>query len=376
MNPSNSKPKLNRQIYEEAAEWLVELRVGDVDAGTRERLDTWFRESPHHIRAFLELSSIWEDGGDPDLDRAHSTDDLIGKARATCNVVPLGLGSAGPAEGGGRGGAPTVMRPGRAIVSRRFHRRAVVAASLVSACLLGLLGYWFQNRMERTYTTSVGEERSIALPDGSTLELNSRSRLRIRFSERERDIELLEGQALFKVVKDPARPFVVQSGSARVRAVGTQFDVYRKASGTTVTVVEGRVAVLPAQGVGPDASPPPTATPDALARGTHDAIILFAGEQVTVAPSATAKPRKADVATATAWTQHQLVFESTPLTDVAQEFNRYNLRQLVVDDAGLQNFHVTGVFSSTDPASLLRFLRAQRGISVEDSDMQIRISRR
>jgi len=87
MSTLNSKPKLNKQTYQEAAEWLVELRIGDVDAGARERLDAWFRESPHHVRAFLELSSIWEDGGDPELDRAHSTDDLIAKARAMSNVV-------------------------------------------------------------------------------------------------------------------------------------------------------------------------------------------------------------------------------------------------------------------------------------------------
>jgi len=70
------------------------------------------------------------------------------------------------------------------------------------------------------------------------------------------------------------------------------------------------------------------------------------------------------------------MFDSTPLAEVAQEFNRYNVRQLIVEDMGLKDFHVTGVFSSTDPASLLRFLRAQRGIQVEESDKEIRVSNR
>ena len=64
---SDPKPNLNITIYNEAAEWLIELREGDVDAGTRERLDSWFRASPEHIRAYLELSSIWEEGADPDM---------------------------------------------------------------------------------------------------------------------------------------------------------------------------------------------------------------------------------------------------------------------------------------------------------------------
>src|ERR1700739_5029138 len=84
------KRSAHKQIYEEAAEWLVELRVGVVDARMRSGLDAWFRESPQHIRAFLELSSIWEDGSDPDLDRAHTTDELIERARAATNVVSLG----------------------------------------------------------------------------------------------------------------------------------------------------------------------------------------------------------------------------------------------------------------------------------------------
>src|SRR5205823_2531257 len=86
-------------------------------------------------------------------------------------------------------------------------------------------------------------ERSIALPDGSLIELNARSSVRVRFTSNERAVELFEGQALFRVAKDPARPFIVSSDGKRVRAVGTQFDVYRKKASTTVTVLEGRVTV-------------------------------------------------------------------------------------------------------------------------------------
>src|SRR5271165_3590980 len=95
---SDSKPNLNLTIYTEAAEWLIELREGEVDAATRERLDAWFRASPEHIRAYLELSSLWEEGADPDLDRTHSTQDLIARARATSNVIPLSVSVAEPRD--------------------------------------------------------------------------------------------------------------------------------------------------------------------------------------------------------------------------------------------------------------------------------------
>ncbi|MGH3429865.1 MAG: FecR/PupR family sigma factor regulator, partial [Mycobacteriales bacterium] len=87
---------MNRQIYEEASLWLVELRVGDMDAAARAKLDAWFRTSPEHIRAYLELSSLWEEGADKDLSRACTTAELIARARETHNVVPIATMAAEP----------------------------------------------------------------------------------------------------------------------------------------------------------------------------------------------------------------------------------------------------------------------------------------
>src|SRR5262249_39042282 len=157
-----------------------------------------------------------------------------------------------------------------------------------------------------------------------------KSRIRVRFTRERRDIELLEGQALFHVAAENKRPFVVRSGTAQVRAIGTEFDVYRRNEGTTVTVVEGRVAVRE----------------EAVPR----TLLLSAGEQVTVAPKTAPHSGKANVAAATAWTQRRLVFNSSPLPQVAEEFNRYNRRQLVIEDPALADFRISGVYSSMDPA--------------------------
>jgi len=88
------------------------------------------------------------------------------------------------------------------------------------------------------------------------------------------------------------------------------------------------------------------------------------------------EPRPADLRAATAWTQRKLVFDMTPLAEVVQEFNRYNTRKLVVSDAALVEFHVTGIFSSADPTSLLQFLQAQGDIDVVEAGGEIRISRK
>jgi transmembrane sensor len=103
---------------------------------------------------------------------------------------------------------------------------------------------WYLNVRMPVYATTFGEQRSITLDDGSVVDINSHSKIRVRYSATERDVELLEGQALFRVAKNASRPFWVSSATTRVRAVGTEFDVYKRRSGTVVSVIEGRVAVL------------------------------------------------------------------------------------------------------------------------------------
>jgi transmembrane sensor len=368
---------MNRQIYEEASEWIVELRAGDVDHGARERLDAWLRTSPQHIQAFLELAGLWEECSDPDLDQRNSKELLMARARDSINVIALE--STTPPQ------APlqsplAETREAETRISRRVAWRPALAASIFSCAIAFGTYLYIQHGI---YATGVGEQRTVALEDGSSLQLNSRSRVRVRYSQHERDVDLIEGQALFHVAKDAAKPFIVRSDSTRVRAVGTQFDVYRNADGTTITVVEGRVAVYSQQL--PSVQPSPKVSERTASdsnprveisrRATPSSIVLVdSGEQVTATPSAVTQPKHADVSVITAWSHRELVFDSTPLADVALEFNRYNARQLVVHDAQLEQFHVTGIFSSTDPASLVRFLRAQPGIDVEETSSEIRIS--
>lgn len=241
--------------------------------------------------------------------------------------------------------------------------RRLVSGALAASVLALLVCGWLYVQHD-TYSTEVGEQRAITLADGSVVELNAKSRIRLHFSSAERGVELIEGQALFRVAHDTARPFIVNSGSARIRAVGTQFDVYRKSNDTTITVVEGRVAVART------ASP---ATTDKSLESISP-LLLSAGEQVSVSAAGSARPVAIDPARATAWTQKRLIFSSTPLFEVAEEFNRYNTRPLVLDGPDIAALRINGVFSSTDPMTLLAFLREQPGVSVTESEKEIRVA--
>jgi transmembrane sensor len=218
-----------------------------------------------------------------------------------------------------------------------------------------------------TYATQTGEQRTVTLTDGSVVQLNSQSRLRVSFSEQERRVELIDGQALFEVAKNPARPFVVVSGTTSVQAVGTQFDVYRRSAGTVVTVLEGRVAVSGNTVRGP--------APSKLESTGSGAVLLSAGEQIIVTPTAVLAPKATNVEAAVAWTQKKLVFDAAPLSEVVAEFNRYSHQRLVLDNAELDEIRISGVFASSGVEHLVQFLQQRFDVIATTSDDQIHLSR-
>ncbi len=344
--------KLNTQISEEAAEWFVELRAGELNEAGRAQFDAWVRSSPQHLRAYLEIAAIWKESESLQTCSpfALEPDD------AADNVVRLP---------GSREQAPPDPGSPSAATSRRTF---AIAASLGALLAVAGATVWLDTNRWQTYATEVGEHRSVRLADGSTVELNSRSRIRVRFVEHERRVELIEGQVLFQVAKDHVRPFIVRADTTHVRAVGTQFDVNRKRSATVVTVLEGRVAVS-----GSDVPPGPHPQPTAGTAG-RAALLLVAGEQMTLTQEALTHPVRTNVSAVTAWTQNQIVLDAVRLEDVAEEFNRYSERPLIVDDHGSSPLRLSGVFS-TDPRFLISYLRARDDITVLETQRNIRITR-
>ncbi len=344
-----SSAKTHPAVVAEASAWFIEFRAGDVNGEARLRFIEWLRRSPEHIQAYLEVSGVWAELPTSDPEGRIDIASLLARARNEADVIALS-----PARPTPSSVAPRVMPA----TFQHGRRRAALAAAAVVLLALAVVGFWGRDP-SGAYTTGIGEQRTIQLADGSTVELNARSSIRVHLTDHQRDVALLEGQALFRVAKDRHRPFVVRAGDAQVRAVGTEFDVYRKHIATVVTVVEGRVE-----------------TYDASGKAGAAPIILSAGEQLTVLPNTVSKPMKADTVVATAWLQRRLMFEETPLSDVAEEFNRYNRRPLAIGDRDLQKLKISGVYSSTDPASLINFLRSQTSIEVVETENQVRIVRR
>lgn len=338
---SRNRKNIAPQILDEAAEWFVTMREQDASAENRAAFAEWLRASPVHVGAYLEIAKLWTD--------ASRIDGNLGvDFEAPDNVVPLReLPDASASQ----------HRSSRDGSTRRRARLFAVAASFVLAFVGGAT--WLYLDRAPGYETDIGEQRTITLEDGSVVRLNSRSLLKVRFSQALREIDLVEGQALFEVAHDTHRPFTVRSGNSTIRAVGTQFDVNRRNTGTVVTVIEGRVKL----------DVPRSRTPSAL---------LAAGDQIRIAAGTGTFERTAGANTAAAisWLQHELIFEGQPLTDVIEEFNRYTRKPIVLADPGLEDIRINAVFHSTNPESLLRFISRYDNVRVEQTEEEVRIFRR
>jgi transmembrane sensor len=360
---------MNQQIHEEAAEWLVELQ-GQPDAATRQRFDQWLATSPEHVRAYLECTAIVEAAAAAPRGTPREIEELIARAEqsSAANVVPLA-----PTHATSEAVSPQrdELRSGSWLArSSRFARLAAAAMVLVT---IGATLTYVMTR--NVYTTAVGEHRSILLSDGSTIDLNGRSSVRVRMNRGTRAVDLREGEALFRVAADKARPFVVSTQDARVRAVGTEFSVNRRVREVLVTVVEGTVAVSAPTIVRPTRAE----SGSAALSPTANEILVGAGQQLALSRGASVgppQPRAVDVNDAIAWTRRRLVFDSTPIEDVVAEFNRHSTRELVIQGSGLQDFHISGAFSSTDVEPLLRFLRTEPGVEVIEEPDRIVIVHR
>ncbi|HMI73179.1 MAG TPA: FecR domain-containing protein [Steroidobacteraceae bacterium] len=287
-----------------AADWLVRLQSTDVSIEDTLAWQAWLNESPRNARAFArieELSQVLRDVPAPSAASASQ----IARDRYDASV---------PIKDWHQ---PHARRPWTAIS---------VAASLVSLTLT--LAYWKTQPATNTFSTAIGENRTVALSDGSTIALAADTHITVALSEKERNIELSKGEALFMVAKDAARPFKVHAGDATIVAVGTAFNVERDSDRAVVSVTEGRVVVEPVSHFLPvsvlhEFKP--------KLRSVH----LVAGQQTTAGSAGIEEPTKME-SPATDWQTGHLAFHLQPLRYVLEDVNRYAPKPIVSasDDVG------------------------------------------
>ena len=331
-----------------ALAWVIRCDRG-LNAAEQREFDSWVAANPQHRELFAEFGGMWT------VLREARAEFIRAETAPACNEAP--------ARNGRAAGART----------RRFWLPLAAAAALVFAAM----GTWRMTPRPVTAATAVGAMRTLALPDGSTVELNTDSAVVAAFTAGERRVRLTRGEAYFRVAKDRARPFVVAARGVGVRAVGTEFNVRMRTEGVEVLVTEGRVRVAPGVAAPAESPREEPAADDAHPAGSAE---VAAGQRVIVpvtagaaraapapaAPLAVASVAADEVQRRLAWHARRLEFSDTSLDEMVAEFNRYHRRKLSVADPALAAMRFGGSFRPDDRAGFVRVLRDNFGIVAEE----------
>lgn len=316
MSMNKQTPPLNADL---AAWWVARLDAPDCGASERAAFEDWLAQSPLHVEAWVRADAIHAAAAQL------AEDDLL------------------------RAAARKARRDGRDVFAGRPGLRTwgwAAAASL--AVVVGILAWRLPPTPpapEQHYATTVGEQRTIGLADGTALLLDTGSAVTVRMGQGQREVDVEAGRVQLVVGDDP-RPFLVHAGSTTIRDIGTTFQVSRTGGATRVGLVDGAVVV----------SAP-------LSTGQVEQVRLAPGEQVAVHANAGFAPVEAfDMAVAEGWTQGELVFKEHRLDALLAEANRYSTTKLTLADPALAAITVSGVFRAGNQDALVSALERGWGL--------------
>jgi len=295
-------PKKAPRPTREAADWFTRLNEPTIETEELEAFSAW-RAKPENRAAYERLE---------DLGRAMSSlrdDPDMRQASADAR-----------ARGAGRR-------------QRRFTTQRgapLMIGALAAACVIAAIATATVMRLP-TYSTRVGETYSATLEDGSRIQLNTDSAVKVRYSAGQRRVELLRGQAMFQVAHNTQRPFIVASGGTEVRALGTRFDVRREGQTVRVVLAQGSVEVT-----------------DKSVRATPWR--MTAGQALALEPKARTppSPQPVDVPAATSWTTGNVTFEGASLSEAVAELNRYRRDKIILAPGVPGSRPIGGVFTAGD----------------------------
>lgn len=319
-------------ITEEAIAWFVRTHSDQRTLADEDRFAQWLKQDPRHAEAYTRIERVWRTAGP--------------------EITPRML----PAERDVRAGRPRRAGQGWWITS------VAAALAVVAVGTTYVVSEQRSRITTGTFATEAGAQRELKLADGSTITLNTRSEVSVDLSEHQRSIRLARGEARFEVAKDASRPFIVDAGAARVRAVGTQFDVRRSDTRVAVTLVEGRVEV----------------TPTLESIKVPEPAMLTAGQQVLYEiDSGERRVETVNLERASAWMHQQLIFDSVPLTAAVEEANRYLQQPIAIDDPTLADIQVSGVVRAGNVESFVGSVESSFPVQViRRADGQVALMRR
>ena len=324
----------------QAAGWIARLDRGQPSEADLAEFAAWKALSPQHRLAADRLAGLWSE-----------LDTLAGLA-------------------------PSTLKPRPAASGANQWVAGLVAAGLILAGLGIVSGLQLLPRTE-VYDTAVGGQRTVNLEDGSSIQLNTNSKVEVRYTAQARDLRLVRGEAYFEVAPNRKRPFSVYARQDVVRAVGTAFVVRLTGDRVEVTVTKGKVELasiehpMASTSLGRVATlPRRTLTTVSAGQGATELAVLERAtllEHVDLAPP--------EVSRKLAWRQGMLVFNGESLPSVVADVSRYTDVRIEIVDPSLNTLKVGGYFKVGEVDPMLEALESGFGVHVERlDDKHVRLS--
>lgn len=331
----NVQQDLPANIVEQAIEWHMRLQEENASVDNQQQFERWLNKDIAHSQAYSRIQALWQkfDHVEP-------------------NVIKPIL-------------ADSMQTPDFLNANKSRKKTLKKAATALSILVIGLMVFQ-QQKTEHlwvaSYQTNVGEQRTMQLPDNSTLILNTQTIVELDYTNKQRRILLKQGELFIKVAKDQSRPLIVSTHNATARALGTQFMVQVATNYSQVAVVESQVEAC--------------ATRQWYQFKPSNCITLSAGDTTNISQQRIAPKQQADVAQATGWVTGKLAFDNQPLSVVMAELQRYSTFKLQLSTSALANLRVSGVFPAQDTARSLELLASRLPIEVKQIDQNFIISKR
>ncbi len=321
-----------------AADYVAQLHSGDMSEQEQQSLERWVAEDERNAYEYQRVLKIWDDLHEYPLIQ----DELASRKK---------------------------------ILGRRKLIMAVASFFLMFFASIFVIN---NNEIKpvKSYQTSIGQQKTINFPDGSKVTLNTDTVLEADFSDNQRRLKLVSGEAFFDVAKDPSRPMVIDLATHEITVLGTQFNVYRSGLGVKIAVVKGEVSVESAINVVTNLNQNKNEL-NSL-KNSENKIFLKAGDAVNLDIRLKKQPvlvSKVDVEKLTGWRDGLIRFDSEPLSRVISELNRYSYRKVLVEDETIMEIPVSGTFRFNNTDKVLGALDVALPITVINySDRHVIVS--
>lgn len=335
-------------VEAEALAWIAQLNGDDVTEKDLAAFRDWVNRSPSHQKEIKELSELWTGLNvltvmDEPIRQADKLSKQLRKKRARQDWR-------------------------RKAMLPAFSVATILAIVAVAPTILSRnetpASYEAQVNVPYIFKTAKGEHQKHTLEDGSVITLNTDSYVEVAFTENQRDVRLLKGEALFSVAHDEQRPFLVFANDGIVRAVGTEFSVHITDLAMEVIVSEGSVELSmlnPTQ--------PATSAVEAVTKVASLGIVK-AGHSAQVKSSQASITNVSDevINAELSWRVGRLDFTGEGLEEAIAEYTRYSDMNIIIIDPELKDIRLGGSFPTNEPDLFLKSLEFNFGIRVEKAD--------